>query len=165
MRWTGSARAMVLWRVSLPKCRVRVRPSSTTSRGPSASRERWTSLPWYLRIAGRRPRKARVSGPAVVAGGQVYHTKQIGLREGEHEFVRRRVHLAQQDVHHQALLPIEDLGLHAARLAQTVIGTEGGEGRGDALDPVTVAESAAVFADSFDDELLMRLIHVTANDA
>src|SRR3569832_1221221 len=100
MRWTGSARAMVLWRVSLPKCRVRVRPSSTTSRGPSASRERWASLPWYLRIAGRRPRKARVSGPAVVAGGQEKQTKQKDQHKDKHIFVRRRVLLAQQVVHH-----------------------------------------------------------------
>src|SRR3569833_836296 len=137
MRWTGSARAKVLWRVSLPKCRVRERPSSTTSTGPSAARERWTSLLGYLRIAGRRPRMARVSGPAVVAGGQVFHTKLIGLREGEHVFVRRRVLLAQQVVHHQALLPIDDLGLHAARIAQTVIGAGGGGGRGEAREPVT----------------------------
>src|SRR3569832_2422104 len=137
MRWTGSARAMVLWRVSLPKCRVRVRPSSTTSRGPSASRERWTSLPWYLRIAGRRPRKARVSGPAVVAGGQVIHTKLNGLREGEHEFVRHRVLLAQQVVHQQTQQPKKKQKQHTTHKKQTKKKTEGGEGRGDALDPVT----------------------------
>src|SRR3569832_2391160 len=136
MRWTGSARAMVLWRVSLPKCRVRVRPSSTTSRGPSASRERWTSLPWYLRIAGRRPRKARVSGPAVVAGGQVFHTKLIGLREGEHVFVRRRGRRARRGGRRRARRPGGGRGRRAARGARAGGGAGGGGGRGEAREPV-----------------------------
>src|SRR3569832_2381817 len=117
MRWTGSARAMVLWWVSLPKCRVRVRPSSTPSWGLLVLCVWWLCLLWFLCFVGWWLLKARVSGPAVDAGGQVFFMKLIGLREGEHVFVRRRVLLAQQVVHHQALLPIDDLGLHAARIA------------------------------------------------
>lgn len=110
------------------------------------------------------PRRSGAASEAVVAGRQVPHAELIGFGEGEHVFVRRRILFAQEIVHHEAFLPVDDLGLHAAGITQAVVGAEGGECGGDTLDPIAGPEAAAVFTDTFYDELLMGLIHLTANN-